>query len=51
VDKQGRRHRRGHLADARQDGDDVVAVEMTEPEPASGEDHRLFVGHRREQRA
>ena len=51
VDKQGRRHRRGNLADARQHCDDLLAVKMTEPKLASGENHRLFVGHCREQRA
>ena len=49
VDEQRRRHCRGDLADAREDDDDVLAVEMAEPEFAPREDDRRLVGHRRQQ--
>ena len=51
VHQQRRRHRRRDLADARERDDDVVAVEMADPELAAGQAHRLLVGHRGEERA
>ena len=47
--KQGRRGRGGDLADAREHGNDLVAVEMADPEGATGANHRNLVGHQPQQ--